>query len=185
MHSVMRWPGARVPSLRTVRPVRVELHRECARGYFKWALRVAPGQPDVDKSWLHPIRDIAHAANVCRRKGLVLVGLIDEVTQGARVGGMATHELKTWPAAFKEMRARVKTYDIRKGDRDFQVGDVIRQREWLPDAERYTARETFFTVTHVTYGPSWGLPPELVVMGLQYLAECDRPPSGEYGAVKG
>jgi hypothetical protein len=35
------------------------------------------------------------------------------------------HELKTWPKIFEQMKSGLKTFDFRKNDRGFQVGDFL------------------------------------------------------------
>ena len=43
-----------------------------------------------------------------------------------------THELKTWPEFFTETRAGRKKFELRRNDRDFQVGDQLLLKEWNP-----------------------------------------------------
>ena len=40
------------------------------------------------------------------------------------------HSLKTLPKYFKAVQSGVKTFEVRKDDRDFQVKDYINFEEW-------------------------------------------------------
>lgn len=81
-----------------------------------------------------------------------------------------THDLKTWPAPFAAILDGSKCYEIRRDDRGFQVGDVLRLREWEPGHSRdeygYTGREALRLVTHKTAGGEWGLPDDLCVLAI-------------------
>lgn len=85
------------------------------------------------------------------------------------------HELKTWPGPFEATRTGQKTYEIRRADRRYAVGDVLLLREWIPPSDpegegRYTGNLTLWVVPHLTEGGAWGLPTDLVVMSLRALA---------------
>jgi hypothetical protein len=78
------------------------------------------------------------------------------------------HDLKIWPQYFVEVAAEQKTFEIRKNDRDYQVGDVLRLREWEPLGRRrgYTGREVLREVTYIT---DYGQQPDNVVMAIRPL----------------
>lgn len=45
---------------------------------------------------------------------------------------MTEHDLKCWPEFFQPLIEGRKPFDYRLNDRDFQVGDVLHQREYVP-----------------------------------------------------
>jgi hypothetical protein len=60
------------------------------------------------------------------------------------------HELKSWPVHFQPVADRVKTYEVRKNDRGFKVGDRLWLREWVPDPKiGYTGESLVAEVTHL------------------------------------
>jgi hypothetical protein len=82
---------------------------------------------------------------------------------------MTIHDLKTWPGPFQAVRDRVKRFEWRKNDRDYQEGDVLSMREWDPTTERYTGRVEEHRVTYVlTEG--FGVPEGFCVMSIEPLA---------------
>ena len=72
---------------------------------------------------------------------------------------MNIHELKTWPTFFQDIISEKKTFEIRNRgrERDFQVGDVLLLKEWDPETEEYTGRETKRKVTYITDLSALGL----------------------------
>lgn len=48
------------------------------------------------------------------------------------------HELEIWPVFFQRHVDGVKPWEIRKNDRNFDTGDIVRLREWDPTHEKYT-----------------------------------------------
>jgi hypothetical protein len=90
-----------------------------------------------------------------------------------------------------------KRYEIRKDDRDFEVGDTLMLREFIPhescqgtgrirDASGedmscpwpephgdYTGREFNVTVTYKTEGGHWGIPEGMCVMSLLPVARTE------------
>ncbi len=53
---------------------------------------------------------------------------------------MTIHELKAWPEYFAPLLDGRKTFEVRRLDRNFQVGDRLRIREWSPMTQDYTSR---------------------------------------------
>lgn len=47
---------------------------------------------------------------------------------------MKTHTLKTWPQYFQAVKDEIKTFELRYNDRQFQVGNRLRLREFAPCA---------------------------------------------------
>lgn len=60
------------------------------------------------------------------------------------------HHLKSWPAFFEPIREGKKTFDLRRTDRDFKVGDTLALHEWRPDTRRYTGRVCYVEITYIT-----------------------------------
>lgn len=68
------------------------------------------------------------------------------------------HTLKSWPQFFKEILLENKTFEIRKDDRGFKVGDEILLREWNNESlvyTGYTGRQALLTITYITSVNYW------------------------------
>jgi hypothetical protein len=77
-----------------------------------------------------------------------------------------THELKTWPEYFQKIGAG-KTFELRRDDRDYRVGDKLRLREWCPDAKDYTGSVCRVRITYILRdAPQCGLQDGFVVMAI-------------------
>lgn len=57
------------------------------------------------------------------------------------------HELKTLPEYFEAVRNESKTFEIRKKDRPFLVGDFLALNEW--NGEAYTGRALIAEITYI------------------------------------
>lgn len=75
------------------------------------------------------------------------------------------HELKTWPEYFEAVLKGQKHFEIRKNDRNFQVGDYLRLCEYDPDLQRFTGNYVKKRVTFILQG-GFGLPENVCVMSL-------------------
>lgn len=75
------------------------------------------------------------------------------------------HELKTWPGHWEDVQSGKKTLEIRKNDRNFQVGDILDLIRYNPHSCEYgpvISRE----VTHILEGGQFGLEDGYVAMSL-------------------
>ena len=72
------------------------------------------------------------------------------------------HALKTLQPYFDAVESGVKTFEIRKNDRDFKVGDGLILREF--DGERYTGRLISRKITYMT---DYEQKPGYVVLGIK------------------
>ena len=80
------------------------------------------------------------------------------------VGGIdGVHRLKTWPEYFVKIATEEKTFEIRKNDRPYKIGDLLVLEEWSPEGG-YTWREERRFVTYIT---DWEQKPGYIVMGLK------------------
>lgn len=88
---------------------------------------------------------------------------------------MKTHRLKTWPEAFDATYRGEKTAEFRKNDRDFEVGDLVTLERWDPETEvprplhvfpDLTLREIVKRITHIVYGPDFGIPKGYAMLSL-------------------
>jgi len=57
------------------------------------------------------------------------------------------HELKIWPDFFAQVISGVKPFEVRRNDREFKTGDVLKLCEWDPDKKSHTGRFCFRRVT--------------------------------------
>jgi hypothetical protein len=78
-----------------------------------------------------------------------------------------THVLKTWPYYWDAIETGAKTFEVRRGDRPYHVGDYLELRRYDPKTETYT-KDCPPIVKRVSFVMSgMGLEPGYVAMGLQ------------------
>ena len=67
------------------------------------------------------------------------------------------HDLKCWPDYFQAVLNGTKTFDLRKNDRGYHVGDILLLHEWNPADGKYTDRFTRQKVTYILeHSPDFG-----------------------------
>lgn len=77
---------------------------------------------------------------------------------------MAMHQLKIKPKYLEDVVNGRKTFELRKNDRDFKVGDTLILQEY--DRE-YTGRFAKVTVTYLLKGGIYGLDKDYVILGIK------------------
>lgn len=78
--------------------------------------------------------------------------------------------MKTWEPFFDAVQRGFKTFEIRKDDRSFDLGDVLVLRHWDPTVKKYSGRYIVRQVSYVLradQAPSWGLAADFVVLGIR------------------
>ena len=71
---------------------------------------------------------------------------------GDRIIANKTHELKILPEYFSAVLDGRKTFEIRKNDRGFEVGDTLILKEWNPTYRMPTGREQHCEITYILEG---------------------------------
>ena len=83
---------------------------------------------------------------------------------------MREHQLKTWPQYFERIISGQKNFEVRKNDRDFQVGDILILNHYDPDADITVSAEDVFIrvkITYILHGPGLGIEAGYCVMGIE------------------
>jgi Domain of unknown function (DUF3850) len=93
-----------------------------------------------------------------------------------------THQLKSWPEFFRPVYETIKNFELRKNDRNFQIGDIIVLNEYEPsDGGHFTGRSLRRRVTYVLHRfsasvqevelkqPLWGLEAGYCILALEEI----------------
>lgn len=86
------------------------------------------------------------------------------------------HELKTWPTYFTAVKEGRKTFEVRKNDRPYQVGDELLLKEFIPadyydpgDIEGYSGEICHRKISYILKGGEFGIEKDTVILGLQAI----------------
>lgn len=83
---------------------------------------------------------------------------------------LRVHALKIWPEYYRAVAAGLKTFELRKADRPYQVGDHLILCCWDPMEQRYTGPRTTCQVTYVLPGGNgFGLAEGWCILGIKPL----------------
>lgn len=75
------------------------------------------------------------------------------------------HEIKIRPEYFNAVRNSQKTFEVRRNDRNYQVGDELLLQEF--DGENYTGKTLLREITYILQGGHYGVNPEYVAMSIK------------------
>ncbi len=78
---------------------------------------------------------------------------------------MTTHHVKCWPDYFKSIVRGEKTFDLRKNDRGYEIGDDVVFEEYRPGVGEYTGATTARRIVYVLREFE-GLQPGYCILGL-------------------
>lgn len=80
------------------------------------------------------------------------------------------HKIKILPKYYEEVKAGIKTFELRKNDRNYMRDDTICLMEW--DGEHYTGREIRATITYVLVDcEQYGLMDGYCILGIKPFQE--------------
>lgn len=78
---------------------------------------------------------------------------------------MKTHQLKSWPEFFEPIAMGVKTFDLRKDDRGYSVGDDVQFEEINPRLDERTGKVATRRITYILRDFA-GLMPGYCILGI-------------------
>lgn len=78
---------------------------------------------------------------------------------------MKTHILKTHSEPFLALQKGIKRFEFRYNDRNFEVGDTLILKEWLPDKETFTDQFIYARVDYISHS-NYGIPFGYVCMSI-------------------
>ncbi|MGL4760385.1 MAG: ASCH/PUA domain-containing protein [Sarcina sp.] len=78
---------------------------------------------------------------------------------------MKQHELKILEEYFNALADGSKTFELRKNDRDFKVGDSLKLKEIKDNS--FTGRFLEYEVSYVLKGGAYGLEEEYCILGIR------------------
>lgn len=89
---------------------------------------------------------------------------------------MRAHKLKTWPQYFRAVKDERKPFEVRKADRDYQVGDYLCLVEFDPTHDMLTGAYLYRRITYMLSSSDAprGLIDGFVVLGLETVDRTDE-----------
>lgn len=88
------------------------------------------------------------------------------------------HRIKIEPSYFSSVKEKIKTFELRKNDRDYKVGDILVLSEYvdIPDSINsisidsfYTGSEVIARVKYIMDKPVYGLQSEYCIISIEVV----------------
>jgi hypothetical protein len=86
------------------------------------------------------------------------------------------HELKIWPEHFDNVVKGIKTFEIRKNDRNYQVGDQAILKRFDPNTKQYTGESCRIYIPYILYGhkSDCGLNPDYCILSVKVINKDNK-----------
>lgn len=79
-----------------------------------------------------------------------------------------THALKTWLRFFPDVAEGIKTFELRKDDRPYNVDDTVILQEYDELKNEYTGNEAAFSITYILRNAQFfGLKEGYCILGIK------------------
>ncbi len=76
------------------------------------------------------------------------------------------HEIKIYPTYYQAIARGEKTFELRKNDRNYKVGDVLKLKEW--DGENFTGHRMMRKITYIYHGANkYGLSEGFCILSIK------------------
>jgi len=79
---------------------------------------------------------------------------------------MAEHHLKVWPEPYDAIKSGAKTFEFRRDDRGYAVGDILILEKWDPHVRMFCGAPIKARVTYLLRG-QFGVPADYVAMSIE------------------
>lgn len=86
---------------------------------------------------------------------------------------MNTHVLKTWQEYMHDINTGSKSFELRKDDREFEVGDVLMLMGWDNQFQKYTGDVIEAKINYILSGGQFGLEKGYVVMSITVTKQIE------------
>jgi ParB family transcriptional regulator, chromosome partitioning protein len=83
---------------------------------------------------------------------------------------MTDHVIKCWPEYFKPIAKGEKTFDLRKDDRSYAVGDIVLLCEFRPTTGEYTGPTIRVKIGYILREFA-GLMPGYCILGIERISD--------------